>query len=123
MRGFIWVFGLFVLAACSSQFVPATPLPKETITPTILELTPAPEAKDVNLSDPIQIKFSTAIKPETLNAQTVVLKWDNSAIESNLTLSQDGKTATISNNRLIGPNITTLSVELLSTRQKSNTSV
>jgi hypothetical protein len=92
---FIFLIPLLVAASCGEQ-KPPTPNPDDKTPPTILSLTPADKSSSVNLSKPVLVVFSEAIKASTITDESVILKGkDGSLLGKTLTLSDDKKTLTI----------------------------
>ena len=93
---------------------PVVSQPTDTTAPKIVAQTPINGASDVVARDPITLTFSEAIKPETANAQTLSLKVSGATIATRVSLSTDGKTATIApeNYADLGLEDASLSVEV-----------
>lgn len=93
---------------------PVVSQPTDTTAPKIVAQTPINGASDVVARDPITLTFSEAIKPETANAQTLSLKVSGATIATRISLSTDGKTATIApeNYADLGLEDASLSVEV-----------
>jgi hypothetical protein len=115
---------LIALAACNQpQPVVDPPIgdpppivnqPTDATAPKITTQTPANGATDVAARDPITLTFSEVVKPQTVSAQTLSLKVNGAAIAARVSLSHDGKTATIApeNYADLGLEDASLSVEI-----------
>lgn len=111
---------LFVFTACalpgSSPSGPGgEPVLPDTEPPSVVALTPQPGASGVVARDPVTLTFSESVKLETVNSQTLILEVEGSPIPSQITLSEDRKTATIAPQDykdLGSADSTTLSVEV-----------
>lgn len=113
------LLSIVLLAACSSLEVPTAPLigdppSSDTTAPQIVARSPEVNSDNVVARDPITLTFDEAIKPETINGQTLVLKVNDKPIATKVSLSQDGKTATLEpqNYADLGPEDAALSVDI-----------
>jgi hypothetical protein len=74
--------------------------------PTVASVTPANGATDVALADPIRVRFSEPVDPATVTASSVILSSPVGPISGTLSLSGDGREATLRPALALEPNTT-----------------
>jgi hypothetical protein len=89
-----WLAGLaLLLVACAAPPQGITP---DVTPPTIASRSPAPNAMEVSVHAPIQVRFSEPLDPATIDATTVVLQHvGGSPVAVARTLSDAGRTLTV----------------------------
>jgi hypothetical protein len=112
-----------ILASCGESSNPNTN-PDDKTPPTIISLTPANNSSSVDLSKPVTVVFSEAIKTSTVTKESVILKGKGGNIfEKALSLSDDKKTLTIIytyNNVLENPGTVTVTLAKTITDEAGN---
>jgi hypothetical protein len=111
------VLTLLILASCgeSSNNPNPNPNPDDKTPPAITSLTPSDKSSSVDLSAPVTIIFSEAVKKESVTNDSVTLVAKNGArLEKTLSLSDDKKTLTIVYKNL-GQNPGTITITLAKT--------
>ena len=87
---------LLIIASCGNSTNNPDPNPEDKTPPVIISLTPTDKSSSVDLSKPVTVVFSEAMKSSTMTNESVILKSkDGSPLEKTLNLSEDKKTLTI----------------------------
>jgi hypothetical protein len=81
-----------LLAGCVDSFSPTGE--SDPKAPTILETFPADKAADVAVDATMQVTFSEAIDPASVNAFALWVQWEQNNVEGALTVSEDGSVIT-----------------------------